>query len=59
MNSIRQLLETGTIGGGQTIGAQGIIHGGIKYALTGQASRASEAISRMPEIWNTASWSWL
>ncbi len=46
------VLERSTIGGGQTIGSQGIIHGGIKYALTGQASRASAAIARMPEIWN-------
>lgn len=46
------VLERATIGGGQTIGSQGIIHGGIKYALTGQASRASAAIARMPEIWS-------
>ncbi|HPO91837.1 MAG TPA: FAD-dependent oxidoreductase [Phycisphaerales bacterium] len=45
------VLERGEIGQGQTIGSQGIIHGGIKYALTGEASRASAAIARMPEVW--------
>lgn len=37
--------------GAQTLASQGIIHGGIKYALTGAASRASLAISQMPETW--------
>jgi glycine/D-amino acid oxidase-like deaminating enzyme len=45
------LVDTGPLGGGQTVGSQGIIHGGIKYALTGQASAASRAIAGMPERW--------
>jgi glycerol-3-phosphate dehydrogenase len=45
------LIEHDALGSGQTIASQGIIHGGIKYALTGQASRASKAIAGMPAIW--------
>jgi len=45
------LIERGALGAGQTIASQGIIHGGIKYALTGTASRASRAIAEMPGIW--------
>jgi len=44
-------LDTGPLGGTQSIGAQGIIHGGMKYALTGEASRAANAIALMPPIW--------
>lgn len=47
------LVQTGPMGGGQTIASQGIIHGGVKYALTGRASRASRAISEMPRIWRS------
>ncbi len=39
------------VGGVQTLASQGIIHGGVKYALTGAASRASRAIAAMPELW--------
>ncbi len=46
------ILEPRGIGGVQSIASQGIIHGGIKYALTGAASRASRAIARMPEVWH-------
>ena len=35
------LLETESHGLGQTISSQGIIHGGLKYALRGRPSRAS------------------
>lgn len=45
------LIEKHALGADQTIASQGIIHGGIKYALTGEASRASRAIARMPELW--------
>jgi len=48
------LLETRALGAGQTGWAQGIIHGGIKYALTGEAGRASRAISAMPAAWSAA-----
>jgi glycerol-3-phosphate dehydrogenase len=44
-------VEPRAIASHQTIASQGIIHGGIKYALTGSASQASRAIAQMPEIW--------
>lgn len=45
------LLETEALGAGQTRYAQGIIHGGTKYALTGKLTASSEAVSEMPSIW--------
>ncbi len=45
------LLESGQLGGGQSIASQGMIHGGIKYALGGSLTGASEAIAAMPERW--------
>jgi len=45
------LLETNALGGVQTIAAQGIIHGGAKYALTGTLSEATQAIGDMPQYW--------
>lgn len=45
------LLESATLGGGQTHKAQGIIHGGIKYALQGVLTNASQAIADMPTLW--------
>ncbi len=48
------LLETGTLGGAQTLASQGIIHGGLKYALGGALSNESEAIAGMPERWRAA-----
>jgi glycerol-3-phosphate dehydrogenase len=47
------LLETGAIGGGQTHKAQGIIHGGMKYALQGSLTSSSLAIADMPALWNS------
>ena len=41
------LLEVSRLGSGQTVSAQGIIHGGLKYALGGNLSNESEAISAM------------
>ena len=35
------------------MGSQGMIHGGIKYALGGALSGSSEAISSMPDIWRS------
>lgn len=43
---------TCAVGGAQTLASQGIIHGGVKYALGGAASRASRAIAAMPELWS-------
>jgi glycerol-3-phosphate dehydrogenase len=45
------LLEDEAIGAGQTRYAQGIIHGGTKYALTGKLTASSEAVAAMPAIW--------
>ena len=45
------LLEKGSLGGGQTLASQGIIHGGLKYALQGALSSAAQAIADMPSRW--------
>ncbi|ARN73849.1 FAD-dependent oxidoreductase [Oceanicoccus sagamiensis] len=45
------LFEQGDLGGAQTIASQGMIHGGIKYALGGALTGASEAIADMPDHW--------
>ncbi|MCG8393638.1 MAG: FAD-dependent oxidoreductase, partial [Pseudomonadales bacterium] len=48
------LLESATLGGDQTLASQGIIHGGLKYALGGGLSSESEAIAAMPDRWRHA-----
>ncbi len=48
------LLETGRLGDGQTLRSQGIIHGGMKYALSGILNAEAEAIAGMPERWRRA-----
>jgi len=48
------LVESATLGGGQTLKSQGIIHGGAKYALHGALTGASEAIADMPRRWREA-----
>ena len=45
------LLESESLGSGQTRYAQGIIHGGTKYALTGKLTASSEAVADMPSRW--------
>lgn len=45
------LFEANKLGSGQTIGSQGMIHGGIKYALGGAANASYESVSAMPAIW--------
>ena len=47
------LFEQKALGSDQTIGSQGMIHGGIKYALGGALSGGSQAISAMPAIWRS------
>ena len=60
LNRLRQagynalLLESETLGGGQTLASQGIIHGGLKYALGGVLTGASQAIAEMPARWRAA-----
>lgn len=57
LNRLRQLnfstilLEANTLGGEQTLKSQGIIHGGMKFALQGSITAAAKAISDMPSIW--------
>ncbi len=45
------LLERESLGSGQTLASQGMIHGGLKYALGGNLTGASEAIAEMPARW--------
>ncbi len=45
------LFESNTLGGGQTIHSQGIIHGGLKFALTGMLTASANAVERMPIRW--------
>ena len=45
------LFETNALGGRQTIDSQGIIHGGLKYALKGSVGRDSQNIANMPNRW--------
>ena len=45
------LLEQEALGTGQSIASQGMIHGGIKYALGGKLTGASKAIADMPAHW--------
>ncbi len=60
LNRLRQsgyqaiLLERESLGGGQTLASQGIIHGGLKYALSGALTGASQAIADMPARWRAA-----
>ncbi len=45
------LFEQQALGSDQTIASQGMIHGGVKYTLSGALSGASEAIADMPDYW--------
>jgi glycine/D-amino acid oxidase-like deaminating enzyme len=47
------LIERSAFGDGQTIRSQGMIHGGMKYALGGALTGASEAIAAMPARWRS------
>lgn len=57
LNRLRQaglaaiLLESGALGGGQTHKAQGIIHGGMKYALQGVLTPSSRTMADIPRRW--------
>lgn len=48
------LLEKSALGAGQSIASQGIIHGGLKYALDGTLTQAARAIADMPARWQEA-----
>jgi hypothetical protein len=45
------LVEKTALGSSQTIASQGMIHGGLKYALAGTLTGAAESIKQMPQIW--------
>ncbi|MDN3637762.1 FAD-dependent oxidoreductase [Simiduia curdlanivorans] len=45
------LLEQSGLGDQQSVASQGMIHGGMKYALAGALTGASEAIADMPKHW--------
>lgn len=45
------LFEHNALGSDQTIASQGMIHGGMKYTLSGALTSASETIADMPEHW--------
>ena len=45
------LLEANQLGSGQTVASQGIIHGGLKYTLSGLFTPSASAIREMPSIW--------
>jgi glycerol-3-phosphate dehydrogenase len=45
------LLERSALGDGQTIRSQGIVHGGLKYALNGTFGAASHSLAGMPSRW--------
>lgn len=45
------LLEARALGAGQTIAAQGIIHGGLKYSLRGRLTASAEGVREMPGVW--------
>lgn len=45
------LLEATALGTGQTMAAQGIIHGGLKYTLQGLLTKSAASIREMPSVW--------
>ncbi|MEM1446137.1 MAG: FAD-dependent oxidoreductase [Planctomycetota bacterium] len=48
------LIENAALGTGQTVGSQGIVHGGLKYTLSGTLTRSAQAIREMPQVWRDA-----
>jgi glycine/D-amino acid oxidase-like deaminating enzyme len=48
------LLEAQRLGQGQTVAAQGIIHGGLKYTLDGAFTASAGSIAEMPLVWRDA-----
>ena len=45
------LLESSRLGTGQSIAAQGIIHGGLKYSLAGSTTGSALGVKQMPGVW--------
>lgn len=47
------LIETKSLGSGQTLASQGMIHGGVKYTLSASTSGAFDTIADMPARWRS------
>lgn len=47
------LVEKTALGSGQTVASQGILHGGLKHALTGRLGTHVDALKEMPARWRT------
>lgn len=47
------LVEHVALGNGQTMAAQGILHGGLKHFLTGRSKILVDALNEMPNAWRT------
>jgi len=45
------LIERQALGAGQSIAAQGIIHGGTKYSIEASGTRAAAVVAGMPRHW--------
>jgi glycine/D-amino acid oxidase-like deaminating enzyme len=48
------VLTNSPLGEGQSLAAQGVIHGGLKYAVGGKLTDSSEALAAMPARWLAA-----
>lgn len=48
------VLTNSPLGEGQSLAAQGVIHGGLKYAVGGKLTDSSEALADMPKRWLNA-----
>lgn len=48
------LIESEALGAGQTLASQGIIHGGLKYAIDLKLGQDSAALADMPARWRAA-----
>jgi glycerol-3-phosphate dehydrogenase len=48
------LLEANRLGDGQTVCAQGILHGGLKYSLAGKFTASAKMVADMPAAWRAA-----
>ncbi len=46
------LFERTSLGDGQTIASQGILHAGVKYALPGEAAREARALGEAARVWD-------
>jgi glycine/D-amino acid oxidase-like deaminating enzyme len=48
------VIERSALGLGQTVLSQGILHRGVKYAISPQAARAAHAASEAAKVWDRA-----